>query len=252
MLPVKQQWGKARSQLVSGLANNKQKTMMEKYDKIWEELQKQGKVPKYEERKKLSPFLGKTEEQAKLEVEEHMKGKKGSILVRRKWMKEGEEKEERRIHLHNMTLACVAGETLQKRVGDTSKTELAKETEKAGPFAPLYPKLPGVQPPPPYPVTQMPLMYVQEWVLDVQEVGTREYNVAKERLAEAVEESIRKVEKLRLEAKQTVKEAEALMKPAEVAVVKCRGHDKTDTTVAKGNQEADLAAKKQQDMHPST
>ncbi|GCC47004.1 hypothetical protein chiPu_0031168 [Chiloscyllium punctatum] len=51
-------------------------------------------------------------------------------------------------------------------------------------------------------------MYVQEGVLDVQEAGTREYNVAKERLSEAVEESIRKVEKLRLEAEQTVKEAE--------------------------------------------
>ncbi|GCC27893.1 hypothetical protein chiPu_0006319 [Chiloscyllium punctatum] len=37
--------------------------------------------------------------------------------------------------------------------------------------------------------------------------------------------------------------AEALMKPAEVAVVKCRGQDKSDTTVAKGNQKADLAAK---------
>ncbi|GCC34147.1 hypothetical protein chiPu_0012620 [Chiloscyllium punctatum] len=43
---------------------------------------------------------------------------------------------------------------------------------------------------------------------DVQEVGTRKYNVAKERLAEAVEESIRKVEKLTLEAEQRVKEAE--------------------------------------------
>ncbi|GCC23742.1 hypothetical protein chiPu_0002140 [Chiloscyllium punctatum] len=208
MLPVKQQWGKARSQLVSGLAKHKQKTMMEKYDKVWEELQKQGKVPKDEERKKLSPFLGKAEEQAKLEVEEHMKGKRGSILVRRKWTKEGREKEERRIHLHNMTFACMAVETLQKRVGGTSKTELAKETEMAGPSAPLYPKLPGVQSPPPYPVTQMPLMHVQEGVLDVQEVGTREYNVAKERLAEAVEESIRKVEKLTLEVEQRVKEAE--------------------------------------------
>ncbi|XP_043541483.1 ribonuclease H-like, partial [Chiloscyllium plagiosum] len=38
--------------------------------------------------------------------------------------------------------------------------------------------------------------------------------------------------------------AEALMKPAEVALVKCRGHDKADTVVAKGNQEADSAAKK--------
>ncbi|GCC44813.1 hypothetical protein chiPu_0029037, partial [Chiloscyllium punctatum] len=38
--------------------------------------------------------------------------------------------------------------------------------------------------------------------------------------------------------------AVALMKPAEVAVVKCRGHDKADTVVAKGNQEADSAAKK--------
>ncbi|GCC41452.1 hypothetical protein chiPu_0025101, partial [Chiloscyllium punctatum] len=193
---------------VSGLAKNKQKTMMEKHDKVWEELQRQGKVPKDEERKKLSLFLGKAEEQAKLEVEEHTKGKKGSILVRRKWTKEGKEKEERRIHLHNMTLVCVAVETFQKREGGTLKTELAKETEKAGPSVPLYPKLPGVQPLPPYPVTQMPLMYVQEGVLDVPEVGTREYNVAKERLAEAVEESIRKVEKLRLEAEQIVKEAE--------------------------------------------
>ncbi|XP_062284313.1 uncharacterized protein LOC133990154 [Scomber scombrus] len=38
--------------------------------------------------------------------------------------------------------------------------------------------------------------------------------------------------------------AEALMKPAEIAVIKCRGHDKAETTVAKGNQEADSAAKK--------
>ncbi|GCC47105.1 hypothetical protein chiPu_0031086, partial [Chiloscyllium punctatum] len=38
--------------------------------------------------------------------------------------------------------------------------------------------------------------------------------------------------------------AEALMKPAEVVVVKCRGYDKADTVVAKGNQEADSAAKK--------
>ncbi|GCC41316.1 hypothetical protein chiPu_0025010, partial [Chiloscyllium punctatum] len=38
--------------------------------------------------------------------------------------------------------------------------------------------------------------------------------------------------------------AMALMKPAEVAVVKCRGHDKADTVVAKGNQEAESAAKK--------
>ncbi|GCC40624.1 hypothetical protein chiPu_0024816 [Chiloscyllium punctatum] len=37
--------------------------------------------------------------------------------------------------------------------------------------------------------------------------------------------------------------AEALMKPAEVAVVKCRGYDKADTVVAKGNQEAKSAAK---------
>ncbi|GCC27441.1 hypothetical protein chiPu_0005865 [Chiloscyllium punctatum] len=201
--------------------------MMEKYDKVWEELQKQGKVPNDEERKKLSPFLGKAEEQAKLEVEEHMKGKKGSILVRRKWMKEGKEKEERRIHLHNMTLACVAVETLQKRMGGTTKTELAKETEKAGPSAPLYPKLPGVQPPPPYPVTQMPLMYVQEGVLDVQEVGTREYNVAKERLAEAVEENIRKVEKLRLEVDQRVNEVEeangVIMTHAEIKNSQNRG-----------------------------
>ncbi|GCC40160.1 hypothetical protein chiPu_0024033, partial [Chiloscyllium punctatum] len=207
MLPVKQQWGKARSQLVSGLAKDKQKTMMEKYDKIWEEL-KQGKVPKDEERKKLSLFLGKAEEEAKLEVEEHMKGKKGSILVRRKWTKEGEEKEERRIHLHNMTLACMAVETLQKRVGGISMTKLAKETEKAGPSTPLYSKSPGVQSPLPYHVTQMQLMYVQEGVLDVQEVGTRDYEAVKERLAEAVEESIRKVEKLTLEAEQRVKEAE--------------------------------------------
>ncbi|GCC28174.1 hypothetical protein chiPu_0006602 [Chiloscyllium punctatum] len=208
MLPVKQQWGKARSQLVSGLAKNKQKTMMEKYDKIWEELQKQGKVPKDEEGKKLSLFLGKAEEQAKLEVEKYMKGKKGSILVRRKWTKEGGEKKDRRIHLHNMTLACMAVETLQKRVGGTSTIELTKTTEKAGPSAPLYPKLPAVQLPPPYPVTQMPLMHVQDGVLDVQELRTREYNVVKERLAEAVEESIRKVEKLTLEVDQRVKEAE--------------------------------------------
>ncbi|XP_072422893.1 uncharacterized protein [Chiloscyllium punctatum] len=208
MLPVKQQWAKARIQLVSGIAKDKQKTMMEKYDKIWDELQQQGKVPKDEERKKLSSFLGKAEEQAKLEVEEHMKGKKGSILVRRKWTKEGEEKEERRIYLHNMTLACMAVETLQKRVGGTSDPDLAKDIEKPRPSTSLYPKLPGVQPPPPYPVTQMPLMYIQEGVLDVQEVGTREYETVKERLAEAVEDSIRKVEKLTLEAAQRVKEAE--------------------------------------------
>ncbi|GCC44024.1 hypothetical protein chiPu_0028235 [Chiloscyllium punctatum] len=51
----------------------------------------------------------------------------------------------------------------------------------------------------------MPLMHVQEGVLDVQEVGTREYNVVKQRLVEAVEV---KVEKLSLEVDQRVKEAE--------------------------------------------
>lgn len=38
--------------------------------------------------------------------------------------------------------------------------------------------------------------------------------------------------------------ADALMKPAEVAVIKCRGHDKADTVVARGNQAADEAAKR--------
>ncbi|GCC40420.1 hypothetical protein chiPu_0024137, partial [Chiloscyllium punctatum] len=42
----------------------------------------------------------------------------------------------------------------------------------------------------------------------VQEVRTREYSVVKQRVAEAVEESIRKVEKLTLEVDQRVKEAE--------------------------------------------
>lgn len=43
----------------------------------------------------------------------------------------------------------------------------------------------------------------------------------------------------------------ALMKPAEVAVVKCRGHSKEETEEAKGNEAADLAAKKAAGYHPS-
>ena len=37
--------------------------------------------------------------------------------------------------------------------------------------------------------------------------------------------------------------AEALMKPRQVAVIKCKGHDKTDTLTARGNDAADQAAK---------
>lgn len=37
---------------------------------------------------------------------------------------------------------------------------------------------------------------------------------------------------------------EALMRPAAVTVIKCRGYDKAETVVAKGNQEADSAAKR--------
>lgn len=36
----------------------------------------------------------------------------------------------------------------------------------------------------------------------------------------------------------------ALMKPLEVAVVKCRGHSKEETEEARGNEAADLVAKK--------
>ncbi|KAK0134687.1 Gag-Pol polyprotein [Merluccius polli] len=37
--------------------------------------------------------------------------------------------------------------------------------------------------------------------------------------------------------------AEALMKPRQVAVIKCKGHDKTETLTARGNDAADQAAK---------
>lgn len=36
----------------------------------------------------------------------------------------------------------------------------------------------------------------------------------------------------------------ALMKPSKIAVVKCKGHDKIDSMVARGNNEADRAAKR--------
>ncbi|XP_069778972.1 uncharacterized protein [Narcine bancroftii] len=38
--------------------------------------------------------------------------------------------------------------------------------------------------------------------------------------------------------------AEALLKPRALAIIKCKGHDKTDTMVARGNQEVDTAAKR--------
>ncbi|XP_069781339.1 protein NYNRIN-like isoform X1 [Narcine bancroftii] len=44
--------------------------------------------------------------------------------------------------------------------------------------------------------------------------------------------------------KDVRKLAEALLKPRALAVLKCKGHDRTDTMVARGNQEADMAAKR--------
>ncbi|XP_069750334.1 uncharacterized protein [Narcine bancroftii] len=44
--------------------------------------------------------------------------------------------------------------------------------------------------------------------------------------------------------KDVRKLAEALLKPRAVAVIKCKGHDKTDMVVARGNQEVDTAAKR--------
>ncbi|XP_049445651.1 uncharacterized protein LOC125896822 [Epinephelus fuscoguttatus] len=37
---------------------------------------------------------------------------------------------------------------------------------------------------------------------------------------------------------------EAVMKPAQVAVIKCKGHDKVGTAIARGNEAADMAAKR--------
>lgn len=38
--------------------------------------------------------------------------------------------------------------------------------------------------------------------------------------------------------------AEVILLPKEVAVVKCKGHDKSESLIARGNQAADEAAKK--------
>lgn len=44
---------------------------------------------------------------------------------------------------------------------------------------------------------------------------------------------------------QEMKElAEALLLPGKVAVIKCKGHDRSDSVIAKGNEAADQAAKK--------
>ncbi|XP_049445650.1 protein NYNRIN-like [Epinephelus fuscoguttatus] len=43
---------------------------------------------------------------------------------------------------------------------------------------------------------------------------------------------------------------EALMKPAQVAVIKCKGHDKAGTAIARGNEAADTAAKRKAGYSP--
>ncbi len=73
-----------------------------------------------------------------MEADEHNTGDKGSMLIRRKWKKEGKEREERRIRLHIMALACRAFAHTHSQAAVAKATQ-AKQEERAEPIAPLFP-----------------------------------------------------------------------------------------------------------------
>lgn len=93
MMTVGQQWDKTRIQLLSGLPKGNRDGIIKGNDDVWKELQSQNKVPGNEEKKRLTLFLSKAEIQAKEELDQHQKTEKGSMIIRRKWKKEAEEKE---------------------------------------------------------------------------------------------------------------------------------------------------------------
>ncbi|XP_069781340.1 uncharacterized protein [Narcine bancroftii] len=207
---VNRQWEKTRNQLLGGLLKGEEVQAKARYEQIWKELQSQGKVPREFEKIRLVLYLGEAEREAAKEVQEHEAKGQGSIWNRRRLKQQKEVKEQRRADLHNITLACIAVEAnLQHDIKKGS--HITKEnTGEVKPSAPLYPKLPETLPPP-YTIPQMPVMQINEGIVNVTELAGHELQRAKERLKRVMQERVEEMKELTKEIQNVCKVRETSM-----------------------------------------